>query len=92
MWELYDSSKHSDAVNDVEGCRRLHELQRLWLIEAVKFNVLPLDDRQIERLFSEMAGRPVLVKGNRQLLFAGMGRLSENSVSSQEKSFAVTAE
>ena len=25
--------------------RRLHELQRLWLIEAVKYNVLPIDDR-----------------------------------------------
>ncbi len=29
---------------------KLHELQRLWLIEAVKYNVLPLDDRQIERI------------------------------------------
>ena len=60
---------------------KLHELQRLWLIEAVKYNVLPLDDRQIERLNSDLAGRPVLVKGNRQLLFAGMGRLSEKASS-----------
>ena len=43
---------------------KLHELQRLWLIEAVKYNVLPLDDRQIERINSELAGRPVLIKGN----------------------------
>ena len=72
---------------------KLHELQRLWLIEAVKFNVLPLDDRQIERFVPEMAGRPTLIKGNRQLLFAGMGRLSENSVVSiKNKSFAVTAD
>ena len=40
-----------------------------------------------------MAGRPALIKGNRQLLFAGMGRLSENSVVSiKNKSFAVTAD
>jgi hypothetical protein len=59
----------------------------------VKYNVLPLDDRQIERLNSDLAGRPVLVKGNSQLLFAGMGRLSENSVLNiKNKSFAVTSE
>ena len=45
---------------------KLHELQRLWLIEAVKYNVLPLDDRQIERFVPELAGRPTLIKGNTQ--------------------------
>jgi arylsulfatase len=72
---------------------KLHELQRLWLIEAVKYNVLPLDDRQIERLNSDLAGRPVLVKGNSQVLFGGMGRLSENSVINiKNKSFSVTSD
>ena len=72
---------------------KLHELQRLWLIEAVKYNVLPLDDRQIERFVPELAGRPSLIKGNSQILFAGMGRLSENSVVSiKNKSFSVTAD
>jgi arylsulfatase len=72
---------------------KLHELQRLWLIEALKYNVLPLDDRGIERAVPEIAGRPVLVKGNSQLLFAGMGRLSENSVITiKNKSFSVTAD
>jgi hypothetical protein len=42
--------------------------------------VLPLDDRQALRFTPEVAGRPTLIKGNSQLLFAGMGRLSENSV------------
>ena len=41
----------------------------------------------------ELAGRPTLIKGNRQLLFGGMGRLSENSVVNiKNKSHAVTAE
>ena len=40
-----------------------------------------------------MAGRPTLVRGNSQLFFPGMGRLSENSVVSiKNKSFSVTAE
>ena len=72
---------------------KLHELQRLWLIEAVKYNVLPLDDRFAERANADLAGRPQLIKGNRQLLFGGMGRLTESSiVNYKNKSHAVTAE
>jgi arylsulfatase A-like enzyme len=95
VWELYDGSKDWTQANDLSKKmpEKLHELQRLWLIEAVKYNVLPLDDRQIERLNSDLAGRPVLVKGNSQILFGGMGRLSENSVINiKNKSFAVTAD
>ena len=40
-----------------------------------------------------LAGRPTLIRGNSQLFFPGMGRLSENSVVSiKNKSFSVTAE
>ncbi len=69
------------------------ELQRLWLIEAVKYQVLPLDDRRVERFNSDLAGRPLLVKGNSQILFGGMGRLTESSVINlKNKSHSVTAE
>ncbi len=55
--------------------------------------MLPLDDRVAERLIPEVAGRPALVKGTRQRLFGGMGRLTETSVVSiKNKSHAVTAE
>jgi hypothetical protein len=55
--------------------------------------VLPLDDRGAERLNPEMAGRPTLIRGNSQMFFAGMGRLSESSVVSiKNKSFSLTAE
>jgi arylsulfatase A-like enzyme len=95
VWELYDTNADWSQARDLskEHPDRLHELQRLWLIEATKNNVLPLDDRGIERALPELSGRPTLVKGNRQLLFGGMGRLSENSVVSiKNKSHAVTAE
>jgi len=95
VWELYDGRKDWTQANDLSKTmpEKLHELQRLWLIEAVKYNVLPLDDRQIERLNSDMAGRPMLVRGTSQLLFAGMGRLSENSVINiKNKSFSVTSD
>jgi arylsulfatase len=52
-----------------------------------------MDDRTSERLVPEMAGRPTLIRGDSQLFFPGMGRLSENSVVSiKNKSFSVTAE
>jgi arylsulfatase len=95
VWELYDGNvDYSQARDLAAGQRdRLHELQRLWLIEAVKYNVLPIDDRTAERLNPDIAGRPTLIRGNSQLLFAGMGRLSESSVVSiKNKSFSVTSE
>jgi arylsulfatase len=55
--------------------------------------VLPLDDRRIERFNSDLAGRPVLVTGQSQMLYGGMGRLTEASVLNiKNKSHAVTAE
>jgi len=72
---------------------KLLELQRLFLIEAVKHDVLPLDDRRVERFNADMAGRPQLIRGKSQLLFGGMGRLTENSVVTiKNKSHSVTAE
>ena len=94
VWELYDTNEDWTQFEDVaaEHPEKLHELQRLFLIEATKNNVLPLDDRVAERLNPDIAGRPALVKGNRQRLFGGMTRLSEHSVVSiKNKSHAVTA-
>ena len=95
VWELYDGNNDYSQAHDLaaDNPEMLKKLQRLWLIEAVKYNVLPLDDRTSERFEPSMAGRPTLIHGNSQLFFAGMGRLSENSVVSiKNKSFSVTAE
>jgi arylsulfatase len=95
VWELYDTNTDWTQAHDLasEHPEKLAELQRLFLIEAVKYDVLPLDDRRIERFNSDLAGRPVLVTGNSQILYGGMGRLSENSVLNlKNKSHSVTAE
>ena len=95
VWELYDTNTDWAQAHDLaaEQPEKLAELQRLWLIEAVKYNVLPLDDRRIERFNSDIAGRPVLVHGKSQILYGGMTRLSENSVINlKNKSHSVTAE
>jgi len=93
-WELYDTTKDWSQANDLakQMPEKLHELQRMWLIEATRYNVLPLDDRTAERMDPDTAGRPVLIKGNTQLLFGSMGRLSENSIINiKNKSHSVTA-
>jgi arylsulfatase len=95
VWELYDTTKDWSQAKDLskEMPEKLHELQRLWLIEATRYKVLPLDDRMLEKFNPDTAGRPVLIRGKTQLLFGGMGRLSENCVLNiKNKSHAVTAE
>jgi arylsulfatase len=94
VWELYDTNKDWSQANNLakQMPDKLHYLQRLWLIEATRYNVLPLDDRLGERMNADTAGRPVLIKGKTQILFGGMGRLSENSVVNvKNKSHSVTA-
>jgi len=94
VWELYDTSKDWSQANDLSKKMpdKLRELQRLWLLEAVKYKVLPIDDRLMEKLNPDTAGRPVLIKGNTQLLYSGMGRLSENCILNiKNKSHTVTA-
>lgn len=51
-WELYDTNKDFSQANDLaaKNPAKLRELQTLWLEEAKKFNVLPLDDRRYERV------------------------------------------
>jgi len=95
VWELYDTTTDWTQAHDLarENPKKLHELQRLWLIEAVKYNVVPLDDRFVERGLPEMAGRPTLIQGRKQLLFSGMGRLTENSVLMMKNtSFSLTGQ
>jgi arylsulfatase A-like enzyme len=95
VWELYDTNTDWSQAQDLaaEMPEKLAELQQLWLEEARKYNVLPLDDRRVERFNPDLAGRPVLVKGNSQLFFSGMGRLTEGSVINvKNKPHSVTAD
>jgi arylsulfatase A-like enzyme len=93
VWELYGPDDWTQAHDlAAENPDQLAEMQRLWLIEAVKYNVLPLDDRSFERFNADIAGRPQLIRGNTQVLYSGM-RVSENCVLTlKNKSHSVTAE
>jgi arylsulfatase A-like enzyme len=93
VWELYGPDDWTQARNLAgDNPVKLAKLQNLFLIEATKYNVLPLDDRRVERFNADLAGRPQLLEGSTQLLFGGMGRLTENSVLiTKNKSHAITA-
>ena len=95
VWELYDTNTDWTQARDLaaEQPDKLAELQKLFIAEARKYNVYPLDDRRVERFNSDLAGRPTLVKGNSQIFFSGMRRLNENVVLNiKNKSHAVTVE
>jgi arylsulfatase len=94
IWELYGPDDWTQAHDLApEQPERLRELQRLFLIEATKYQVLPLDDRRFERFSPDLAGRPQLIRGGRQVLFGGMGRLTENAiVALKNKSHSITAQ
>jgi arylsulfatase A-like enzyme len=95
VWELYDTSKDWSQAHDLSKQMpdKLHELQQLWLIEAVRNNVLPLDDRTAERFNPDIAGRPVLIRGTKQVLVNGMGGLNENGVVNiKNKTHSVSAQ
>jgi arylsulfatase len=94
-WELYDTNTDWSQAHDLaaEMPDKLEELKALFMEEARKYNVLPLDDRRVERFNSDIAGRPTLVSGPSQLLFGGMSRLSENvTMNIKNKTHAVTAQ
>jgi arylsulfatase A-like enzyme len=95
VWELYDTIKDWSQAHDLakQMPEKLAELQRLFDLEASKYNVFPLDDRKAERANPDIAGRPAVVHGNTQLLFPTMRRIQENAViNTKNKSHSVTAE
>jgi arylsulfatase A-like enzyme len=95
VWELYDTNKDWTQAHDLakQMPEKLHELQRLWIIEATRNGVLPMDDRGAERFNSDLAGRPVLVRGTSQILARGMGGLNENGlINVKNKTHTITAQ
>ncbi|AQA21228.1 sulfatase family protein [Rhodococcus sp. MTM3W5.2] len=94
VWELYDVENDWTQSNDLaaEYPDKLAHLQRLFLVQAARFNVLPMDIRTAERFNPDLAGRPALITAQSQTLYRGMRRLSENSaINIKNKSFTVTA-
>ena len=69
IWELYNVDEDFSETNDLAASNpaKLKELQALFMKEAEKYRVLPIDDRSIERFDPAMAGRPDLMAGRKSL-------------------------
>jgi len=95
-WELYDTRNDFSLANDLaaQNPAKLKELQELFMKEAVKYKVLPIDDRSIERLNAKLAGRPDLMGDRMSLaLYSGMTGMGENAfINVKNRSVTITAD
>ncbi len=96
VWELYNVNEDFSETNDLAKATpaKLKELQAVFMTEAEKYRVLPIDDRSLERLDPAMAGRPDLMAGRKSLtVYEGMTGMMENAfINIKNQSFTVTAE
>jgi arylsulfatase len=95
-WELYDTRNDFSLATDLAAKEpaKLKELQNLFMDEAVKYNVLPIDDRVFERINAALVGRPDLMAGRTSLtVYEGMTGMSENVfINTKNRSHTITAE
>lgn len=96
IWELYDTNADFSLTNDLSDAHpeKLAELKTIFMQEAARNKVLPIDDRTIERINPAIAGRPDLMGSRTSLTLAeGMTGMSENVfLNVKNKSKTITAE
>ena len=95
-WELYDTRMDFSLVKDLAAANpaKLKEMQDVFMKEAIKNRVLPIDDRSIERLNAATTGRPDLMGDRTSLtLSAGTLGMSENAfINVKNRSLSITAD
>lgn len=95
-WELYNTMEDFSCSNDLSSKypEKLKEMQAAFMAEAVKYNVLPLDDRAQERFNATLAGRPDYMGGRTSLaLYPGMIGMKENAfIDVKNRSWSIVAE
>jgi arylsulfatase len=96
VWDLYNVKNDFSLTRNLaaEQPEKLKELQALFMQEAEKYHVLPIDDRTIERTNPALAGRPdVLGDRTSLILYEGMQGMMENTfMNIKNKSSKITAE
>ena len=96
IWELYNVDEDFSQANNLadQNPEKLEELKKKFMEEAVKYNVLPIDDRSIERFDPVIAGRPDLMNGRTKLvLYEGAKGIPENAfINVKNTSLTITAE
>jgi arylsulfatase len=95
-WELYHVAEDFSQANDIAASNpnKVKKLQDLFIAEAIKYDVLPLDDRGFVRLNAALAGRPDLMGDRTSLtVYPGMTHMMENAfINVKNRSHTITAE
>jgi arylsulfatase len=95
-WDLYNVREDFSLATNLASKHpaKLKELQALFMQEAEKYHVLPIDDRTVERVNPAVAGRPDLLGGRKSLtLYDGMNGMLENTfINVKNQSKTITAE
>src|SRR5687768_13929747 len=82
VWELYKVDEDFSQANNLASANpaKLKELQALFMKEAERNHVLPIDDRRSERFNPAIAGRPDLLNGRKSMtVYPGMVGMMENA-------------
>ncbi len=95
-WELYDTRNDFSLSSDlsVQNPDKLKQLQAVFMKEAEKNHVLPIDDRTMDRMSAAHVNRPDLMAGRTSLTVAeGMTGMMENAfLNVKNKSVTITAD
>jgi arylsulfatase A-like enzyme len=96
VWDLYNVREDFSLSKNLAAERpeKLKELQALFMVEASKYNALPIDDRTIERTNPALAGRPDVLGDRKSLtLYDGMDGMLENTfINVKNQSKTITAD
>ncbi|MDH4126624.1 MAG: arylsulfatase [Gammaproteobacteria bacterium] len=96
VWDLYNVRDDFSLTRNLahEYPEKLAAMQAVFMSEAEKYNVLPIDDRTIERMNPALAGRPDLLGDRSSMtLYGGMDGMMENTfMNIKNRSKTITAE
>ena len=82
-WELYNTFEDFSLTDNLAAQypERLEAMKATFMEEAIANQVLPLDDRLLERLLPSVAGRPTMMGDRTQLdLYPGAWDLVEDAI------------
>lgn len=96
VWDLYNTREDFSLTKNLakKYPERLEQMKELFMWQAEKYHVLPIDDRVIVRMNAEVAGRPDIMAGRTSLtLYEGMEGMMENTfINIKNKSFSIDAD
>ncbi|MBL7903132.1 MAG: arylsulfatase [Bacteroidia bacterium] len=95
-WDLYNTFEDFSLANNLveKNPEKLNVMQALFMQEAEKYHVLPLDDRGFERLNAKTMGRPIIMEGRNKVTYSeGMRGLGVDVfIDLRNTSYTMTAE